>query len=272
MSDTHMSSSIINSFNNFLQYYQASNLPCGLIIVYASLDQKGIHSLKTYLEKEEPSTAFQVSYDTEHHILGILLDDCDLGYTHFYALHVKDYLEEQNQLLGEMVVGNFPENSDHAEWMLYRMMNEMMINQRNQQEIRVFDNETIQNTDKKTILIVDHDNSILHLLTNYLQRKGYIVYAAVDGKNGLEQYQKLFPDLVITEINLSGIGGHQFINQIKTIDKKTNNHSEIMVLTNKHLEEDIKRTFEHGAAEYITKPFSLIELEARIKRLVEVTE
>ncbi|MGY4691441.1 response regulator transcription factor [Salibacterium sp. K-3] len=272
MPDTHVNSSIINSFNNFLHYYQASNLPCGLIIAHASLDQQGIHSLKAYLEKEEPSTAFQVNYDSEHHILGLLLDDCDLGYTHFYALHVKDYLEEKDQLMGEMVVGNFPENSDHAERMLSRMVNEMMINQRNQQEIRVFDNEVIQNTEKKTVLIVDHDNSILHLLTNYLQRKGYIVHAAMDGKDGLEQYQKLLPDLVITEINLSGIGGFQFINQIKTIDKHTNGHSEIMVLTNKHLEEDIKRTFEYGAAEYITKPFSLIELEARIKRLVEVTE
>ncbi|MFZ4452723.1 response regulator transcription factor [Salibacterium aidingense] len=272
MTETRMNSSIIQSFKHFLHYYQASNLPCGLIIAHAALDQKGIHSLITHLEKEEPATAFQVNYDTEHHILGLLLDDCDLGYTHFYALHVKDFLEEKDRLMGEMVVGNFPENSDHAEQMLSRMINEMMIEQTNKQEIRVFDNETIQKTDKKSVLIVDHDNSIVHLLTNYLQRKGYIVHAATDGKHGLEQYQHLLPDLVITEINLSGIGGYQFINQIKNIDKQTKGHSEIMVLTNKQLEEDIKRTFEYGAAEYITKPFSLIELEARIKRLVEVTE
>ncbi|MDQ0300156.1 CheY-like chemotaxis protein [Salibacterium salarium] len=272
MTETHASSSIRQSFKQFLHYYQASNLPCGVIIAHATLDQPSINSLKAHLEKEEPATAFQINYDAQNNILGLLLDDCNLGYTHFYALHVKDFLDGEDRLIGEMIVGNFPENSDQAEQMLSRMINEMVIDQRNQQEIRVFDNQTIKKTEKNSVLIVDHDTSIIHLLGNYLQRKGYIVHVATDGKKGLEQYKKLLPDLVITEINLSGIGGYQFIHEIKNIDKQSNGHSEIMVLTNKQLEDDIKRTFEYGVAEYITKPFSLIELEARIKRLVEVME
>ncbi|MBM7572974.1 response regulator transcription factor [Aquibacillus albus] len=273
MTEAHIDSSILQSFHHFLYYYQASNLPCGVIVARADLDKSWISKLKEHLEKEEPATAVQVNYDAKKGIIGLLLDGCNLGYTHFYALYVKEFLKEHDRLTGTMIVGSFPENSDDAEQMLFHMIKEIIDNKRDGKEIQVFKNPTLKKTETSSILIVDQDVHILQLLKKYLEHHTkYTVHTATDGKSGLDLYKKLLPDLVITEINLSAVDGYQFIKQIKNMDEQTRGHSEIIVLTNKHLEEDIKRTFEYGVAEYMTKPFSLIELQARIKRLVKVTE
>ncbi|UOQ84287.1 response regulator transcription factor [Gracilibacillus salinarum] len=263
-------SEILNSFQHFLHYYQASRLTCGIITARADLDPSAIEKLKGKLEKQEPETAFQINYDTELGIVGLLLDGCDLAYTHFYALFVKEFLEQANQLTGPVLVGSFPENSDDAEQMLAYMIEEMTDADNEEKEIKVFENITKAKTEMRSILIVDPDETILQLLKNYLESKEYVVHTAQNGRDGLDQYKKILPDLVITEINLPAIAGYQFINELKQIDEHSNSHSEIIVLTNKELEENIKLTFESGVAEYMTKSFSLIELEARIKRLVKV--
>ncbi|WP_163536201.1 response regulator [Gracilibacillus sp. YIM 98692] len=270
MSKAPIDSNILKSFHHFLHYYQASQLTCGVIVAHADLDQSKLSKLKAYLEKEEPDTAFQINYDAQLGILGLLLDDCNLAYTHFYALYVKEFLEQHNRLTGFLLVGSFPENSNDAEQMLMNMMKEMTESNSDAKEIKVFENITKKTAETRSILIVDPDVSVRQLLKNYLESKEYIVHTAKNGKDGLDQYKKLLPDLVITEINLSAIAGYQFINELKKIDEQSNRHSEIIVLTNKQMEQDIKRTFEFGVAEYITKSFSLIELEARIKRLVKV--
>ncbi|KGX91101.1 response regulator [Pontibacillus halophilus JSM 076056 = DSM 19796] len=116
------------------------------------------------------------------------------------------------------------------------------------------------------MLLVDSDVKVLQLLTSYMQNKGYTVHTALDGKEGVKQCEATRPDLVITELNLSALGGYQFIEQVRTMDRT--HTPEVVVLTNKQQEEDMKRTFDYGVAEYMTKPFSLIELEARVKRLL----
>lgn len=271
MSKAHVGSRIVQSFNHFLHYYQSSQLSCGVILARADLNQAEVKKVKAHLEKEEPGTAFQISYDTNEKILGILLDGCQLAYTHFFALHVKDFLNQRGQLTGDMWVGSFPENSDHAEQMMFDMLREIIEGDNQTKNIHIYQGQKKKEKQAKSVLLVDSDKSLVQLLTNYLERKGYVVYTAEDGKEGVDLHQSILPDLVITEINLSALGGYQFINQIKNIDENSKGSTEIIVLTNKQLEEDIRRTFEYGVSDYMTKPFSLVELESRVKRLVNVS-
>ncbi|MNI91154.1 Alkaline phosphatase synthesis transcriptional regulatory protein PhoP [compost metagenome] len=100
-----------------------------------------------------------------------------------------------------------------------------------------------------------------------MHKKGYNVHFANNGREGIEKYLELKPDLVITELNLPIMDGYQLINTIKNSEHV--NHYKIMVLTNKRLDEDIRKSFEMGVSDYMTKPFSPIELAARIKRLFQ---
>lgn len=272
MAQVHVGSRIIQSFNHFLHYYQTSQLTCGIVLARADLDEAWVSKIKAYLEREEPDTAFQISYDSSENILGILLDESNLAYTHFYALHVKDFLVKHQLLTGDLWVGSFPENSDGAEQMLFHMLWKMIDGNKETKELHVYQEQEQMSRQIRSVLLVDSDKNLLQLLKNYLQRKGYIVHTATDGKKGIDVYEEVFPDLVITEINLSALGGYQFINQIKNRDDHSQEAAEIIVLTNKQLEEDIRRTFDYGVSDYMTKPFSLIELEARMKRLVKVSK
>nr|WP_255688598.1 response regulator [Pontibacillus sp. HN14] len=132
-------------------------------------------------------------------------------------------------------------------------------------EIRVFKKGNEKKND--SILIVDSDQKVLELVTSYFTHKGYTVHTATDGKEGVAQYELHHPNLVITEINLSALGGYQFIHHIKHLESIK--AAPIMVLTNKQLEEDVKRTFEYGVSDYVTKPFSLMEIEQRMVKLLQ---
>ncbi|MFQ3544062.1 response regulator transcription factor [Halobacillus rhizosphaerae] len=265
----NVGSRIIQTFNHFIKNYQSSKMTYGVILCRADLNQGWVDKLKNHLEQVEPDVEIQLSYDPAEKMTVILLEGSTLGFTHYYSLHVKEYLDSSQKLSGPILVNSFTENREQSEQMLFSMIWELMESNRGEQDIRIFTNDMPSNDWKPSILLVDSDDSIHELLKTYLQRKGYMIHTALDGQEGIEQYEKLLPDIVITEINLSAINGYQFINQIRNIDDHTKGSSEIIVLTNKQLEEDIKRTFEYGVSDYLTKPFSLIELEARIKKLLE---
>ncbi|UOQ43918.1 response regulator transcription factor [Halobacillus salinarum] len=265
----NVGSRIIQTFNHFIQNYQANSVSCGVIICRADLNQGWVDKLKNHLEQEEQEVKVQVSYDRAEGMAGIILDGCSLGFTHYYSLHVKEYLENHDKLRGPILVNSFTKSREQSEQMLFSMIWELVESKATQHDIRIYSSQSGTEDWKPSILLVDSDDSIHQLLKSYFQRKGYIIHTAVDGKEGIEKYEQILPDLVITEINLSALNGYQFINQIRNIDTYTKGSSEIMVLTNKQLEHDIKRTFEYGVSEYITKPFSLIELEARIKKVLE---
>ncbi|WP_345240793.1 response regulator [Pontibacillus salipaludis] len=263
--EQQVGSRIIQTFHHFLEYYQESNLACGMIIARADLNAKELEKLKAHMERLEPEVGVQFSHDQTEGLVGILLDNRTIGYSHFYSLYVKDFLEENGFLSGSILVGSFPESSPYAEQMLFDMVSEIISENGPQGEIRVFKKENKKKND--SILIVDSDEKVLELVTSYFTHKGYTVHTATDGKEGVAQYEKHHPSLVITEINLSALGGYQFIHHIQHLEAVK--AAPIMVLTNKQLEEDVKRTFEYGVSDYVTKPFSLMELESRMVKLLQ---
>jgi len=117
-------------------------------------------------------------------------------------------------------------------------------------------------TDKK-VLIIDDDKKLFSMVKNYLERDGYIISGAFDGEAGLDLSQKDNPDLIILDLMLPKIDGLEVCREIR---KKSN--VPILILSARGEETDVVVGLEVGADDYISKPFSLRELSARVRALL----
>jgi DNA-binding response OmpR family regulator len=113
----------------------------------------------------------------------------------------------------------------------------------------------------KTILIVEDDMGIRVILQDTLASQGYDVKTAEDGIKGLELAKQLRPDLIILDVMLPMMDGYEICKRIR----KEGITSPVMMLTVKDEEVDKVLGLELGADDYMTKPFSMKELCARVK-------
>ena len=113
---------------------------------------------------------------------------------------------------------------------------------------------------KKTILIVDDEKMITNLLTHNLTKEGYNVIEANDGLEAIEKAQNEKPDLILLDIMLPKLDGLTVCKRIKNMM-----NIPILMVTAKDEELDKIVGLELGADDYITKPFSVRELLARVK-------
>ncbi|MBD3829684.1 MAG: response regulator transcription factor, partial [Arcobacter sp.] len=118
----------------------------------------------------------------------------------------------------------------------------------------------------KLILIVEDEEDILELLEYTLQKEGYetIGFLSID-KNVRKVLDEEQIDLILMDRNLPGIEGTTFINEIK----KQGYSNPVIYVTAKDNDEDIIEGFDSHADDYITKPFNLKELCARIKAVIK---
>lgn len=116
----------------------------------------------------------------------------------------------------------------------------------------------------ESILIIEDDPSILLGLEKNLQFEGYSVLSSQDGEEGLELAFQKIPDLLILDVMLPSISGFDIC---KTIRQK-NLPTLILMLTARDKEIDKIMGLDLGADDYITKPFSIRELIARVKALI----
>jgi len=119
----------------------------------------------------------------------------------------------------------------------------------------------------KHVLIIDDEKDIAQSIEYNLSKDGYKVSKSYDGLNGLEAVQKKSPDIVILDLMLPGMTGIELCKAMKA-DPKTAAIPVIM-LTAKGEETDKIVGLEVGADDYITKPFSIRELAARIKTILK---
>ncbi len=117
------------------------------------------------------------------------------------------------------------------------------------------------------VLIIDDEKDIVESVEYNLAKEGYKVSKSYDGINGLEAVQKKLPDIVILDLMLPGMSGIEICKAMKA-DQKTASIPVIM-LTAKGEETDKIVGLEVGADDYITKPFSIRELAARIKTILK---
>jgi DNA-binding response OmpR family regulator len=110
------------------------------------------------------------------------------------------------------------------------------------------------------ILVVEDDRALLETLTYNLRKEGYLVTTASDGLVALQLAQQQSPDLVILDIMLPGLDGFEFTRRLRQQSTVP-----ILMLTARDDEIDRVVGLEVGGDDYLTKPFSMRELMARVK-------
>ncbi len=116
------------------------------------------------------------------------------------------------------------------------------------------------NSSKLTILVVEDQSAIAKNIATYFEGKGHLLDFADNGRQGLELALNNIYDVIILDIMLPGIDGLEVCKQIR--DKATR-HIPVLMLTARDTLADKVVGFEHGADDYLTKPFALEELEVR---------
>lgn len=114
------------------------------------------------------------------------------------------------------------------------------------------------------VLIVDDEYKIRDMVKTYLQNEGYIIIEAENGNTALEIIKKDKIDLVLLDVMMPGMDGYQVLREIRAYQKKL----PVIMLTAKTDEVDKLVGLEMGSDDYITKPFSLRELVARMKAVL----
>src|ERR1700729_3218010 len=117
---------------------------------------------------------------------------------------------------------------------------------------------------KRHILVVEDDPSITLGLQMNLEAEGYEVSIAVDGEDGLARALSANVDLVILDVMLPKMNGFEVVKAIRN----QGNHVPVVMLSARGAEMDKVMGLELGAEDYITKPFSLAELLARVKAVL----
>ena len=115
----------------------------------------------------------------------------------------------------------------------------------------------------KSILVVEDDRNIADLLRLYLEKEGYQVHLAEDGGKGLESYRKYQPNLVLLDLMLPVMDGWAVCRAIRS-----EGSTPVIMLTAKGETEDKVSGLRQGADDYITKPFEMKEVLARIEAVL----
>lgn len=116
------------------------------------------------------------------------------------------------------------------------------------------------------ILVVEDEEALSDILRDALKRHGYKIERAFDGDTGLEMAEKLLPDLIILDIMLPRMDGWEVCRRLK--ENKKTSAIPIILLTARRDEQDVVAGLDLGADDYIRKPFSLIELAARVRSVL----
>ena len=113
------------------------------------------------------------------------------------------------------------------------------------------------------ILLVEDEVSLAMIVKDALEEEGYEVAIARDGLEGLEQYFREHPALIIADVMMQEVDGFEMVRRIRRMDKEV----PVLFLSARSSVDDIVFGFGLGANDYLRKPFSLRELIARVKAL-----
>lgn len=117
---------------------------------------------------------------------------------------------------------------------------------------------------KENVLLVEDDPNLGSLLNEYLKVKGFQVDHAEDGQEGFDQFRKRTYDFIILDVMMPKKDGFTLAREIRSINPRV----PILFLTAKTMKEDTLHGFKVGADDYMTKPFSMEELLARMQAIM----
>ncbi len=116
---------------------------------------------------------------------------------------------------------------------------------------------------KSKVLVIDDDRSVLTLLSQYLANAGYQVSQAENGLEGLRLLYQEQPDVIVLDLMMPRLDGWVTLSRIRELTDVP-----VLILSAKGEELDKLRGFRLGADDYVTKPFSFAELEARLQAIL----
>jgi len=119
----------------------------------------------------------------------------------------------------------------------------------------------------QTVLVVEDDPKMLHLLRLYLEREGFGVVTAADGQAALDAADRTHPNLVILDLMLPRLDGYEVCRRLRATSDVP-----ILMLTARVDEVDKLLGLQLGADDYVTKPFSPREVVARVRAILRRTE
>lgn len=120
----------------------------------------------------------------------------------------------------------------------------------------------------RSVLIIEDDQTICEVVRLHLLREGFTVDSVADGDEGLQKVLEGSYSIVLLDLQLQGLGGIDVCKRIR----EAANHVPIIMLTSRSGEIDKVIGLEIGADDYVTKPFSVYELTARIRARLRATE
>lgn len=123
---------------------------------------------------------------------------------------------------------------------------------------------------RQTILVVDDTPDSLSLLADMLGRQGYRVRAAINGMMALKTIEKSLPDLILLDINMPDMDGYEVCEHIKR-DERTR-HIPVLFISALDGAMDKVRAFASGGVDYVTKPFYMEEVLARVENQIAITQ
>ncbi|HLX59134.1 MAG TPA: response regulator transcription factor [Ktedonobacteraceae bacterium] len=120
---------------------------------------------------------------------------------------------------------------------------------------------------KTTILTADDDPQLLRLITRNLQLEGYVVLSASDGQQALEEIERSTPDLVLLDVMMPKMDGFTVCQRVREFSAVP-----IIIVTARGQDQEKVRGLDLGADDYLTKPFSVDELLARVRAVLRRTQ
>lgn len=121
---------------------------------------------------------------------------------------------------------------------------------------------------RRTALVVEDDDQIVHILRFILEREGFAVHAAADGRGAEKLIDTLAPPAIVTlDVMLPHADGYELLARIRV--RPGWEAVPVILLTARSQAKDIVRALDAGANDYLVKPFKPEELRARVRRLVK---
>jgi two-component system alkaline phosphatase synthesis response regulator PhoP len=117
------------------------------------------------------------------------------------------------------------------------------------------------------LLVIEDNPDLAFGLRNNFEIEGYEVEVAEDGLVGLERARRWAPDLILLDLMLPGMDGYRVLRTLRA----DGNETPVLILTARGEEADKVMGFRHGADDYVTKPFGVLELIARVEALLRRT-
>ncbi|MEI6289164.1 MAG: response regulator transcription factor [Chloroflexota bacterium] len=114
-----------------------------------------------------------------------------------------------------------------------------------------------------SILIIDDDQNLSGLLSEYLREQGFSIQTASDGQKGLRAFFDQKPDIIILDVTMPVKDGWETLARIREMSQ-----TPVIILTARSEETEILRAFSLGADDYVSKPFSFAQLSARVRAVL----